>query len=317
MNLNILWKFEFESNSPLPDTVLQGPHVSAPALPCSRALDPAPPRPGHAAGRALPPSCQMPHPARPPCPSSTQRPEHRTSASFLSPPPAPFSECRHAPRPLSFPFACCHPRLARPCPRSSPQPLTYAGGWTTPAPHRILLKSFHHHRLPWLAAATMVHRAPSSVESPSRTLSTSRSCRSRPGHRRPPGGAPQRPNTTAQPRFIAPPSTAPHSEPCYPPPCPTGRPCHRGARREDPPPVRSSVRRCAPGRHGCTSRSDRVPRACRTSLGWAELAYGPGQRCWVHGPKPAQHCALGFLFFNFIYISRNSHKILKYVENTK
>jgi hypothetical protein len=164
------------------------------------------------------------------------------------------------------------PQTSAPVPPSSPRPLICVGGRTTPAPHRILSKSFPP------PPPCMTHRrhngppCPSSVESPSGTPSTSRNCRSRPGRQRPPRGAPQRPNTVVPPSFAGPKSTAPHSEPRYPPPCLVGRPCHRGARREDPSPVRSSMRRCASYRHGRVGRVGRINLSAGLAVSglWAE-----------------------------------------------
>jgi hypothetical protein len=163
-----------------------------------------------------------------------------------------------------------------PCPPSSPRPLVCIGGRTTTAPSRILLKPFPP-PLPQQPAVP-----PSFAESLGGTPPTSGSYRRRPGHRRPPRGAPHRLNIAAPPSFTAPPSTTLHSEPCYPPPCSVGCLCHCGARREDPPLVLSSVRRCVPRQCGRAGRGDHVSRAChacRASPGWAELAYGPGQQC--------------------------------------
>jgi hypothetical protein len=152
----------------------------------------------------------------------------------------------------------------------------------------------------------MARRAPSSAESPSGTPPTSERCRSRPNRRQPPGGAPHRPNTTVPPSFAAPPSTALHSEPRYPPPSPTRRSCHRGARHEDPLTVQSLARRCVSRRRGRTSRSDRVHHAChacRASPGRAESACGPASIVGSVGRSRLTTMCSVFLFFNFIYIS--------------
>jgi hypothetical protein len=127
----------------------------------------------------LPTTRHMPRPTRPPALHAA--PQQRTSPSFFSPPPAPFSECRHASHHLSFPFARCRPRLAcrAPLPPLSLSSASVAG---PPPPlvgfHR---NHSHHHRLPRLTTATMARRAPSSAELPSGTPPTSGSCRSHPG----------------------------------------------------------------------------------------------------------------------------------------
>jgi hypothetical protein len=180
----------------------------------------------------------------PPAPPPRGAPSTGPPLSFLSAPPPPFSECRHAPRPLSFPFARRHPRPARSCPLP-PLGLSFAPMAGPPLPLAEFRRNHsRHHRLPWPTVPNLLHSCQEGHRRPPKAVGAARAVD---GHRRerliertPPRCQVSLPRRR-QLRTVSP---ATHHL------ARRVAPCHRGARREDPPPVRSSVRRCAPRRWG-------------------------------------------------------------------
>jgi hypothetical protein len=95
----------------------------------------------------------------------------------------------------------------------------------------------------------------------------------------------------------APPSSTASMPPCtigehlsYPP-CPAAHTYYHGASREDLPPVRSLVSRCALRRRGLTGRVDHVHCSCyarRASTLWAESAFGLGLPGHLWPVKPSR-----------------------------
>jgi hypothetical protein len=134
--------------------------------------------------------------------------------------------------------------------------------------------------------------------------SFSRCCRSCPRSSTVVVGAHHRQEAAAPPSSTtSPPPSAVAEHPSYPH-CSAAYTYYHGAQREEVVPIRSSASRCAPRRRGRTGRSDRVPprvshALCQPCVGRASSARS------VDRSRPSTVCSVFFLFFNFVYFSRN------------
>jgi hypothetical protein len=297
MKLNIICfrlKFQFESYSPPPITVLRGPHVN-----------PAPSHPGHAAGRGPPSGASHAAPDLVPL-SLLQAAPPAPDLPFLSlPTTGPALASVVVPRaPFPFPLhvVASNQRTRAPFPPSASR-LRQWLDHPRPSPDsiKIVPATTAFHDSPPPQQPVVPPPPPSHQAGACRPLEAAGATRAADGHRgecligRTP---PRRQASLPRRRQLCTVSLATHHLARW------VALCHCGARREDPPLVRSSSRCCAPRRCGRACRGDRMSLVPRHPwVGQIGLWAGsPVSGSWAEaGPT------LCTLFFSILFIFLEIH----------